>query len=62
MRVGHVQHARIAELADVVELVALGRPADTRNDAGNRRRRESLQHVAATHRNNLLSDGRRLSG
>src|SRR5665213_1640261 len=54
--IGHVQHARVAERADIVKLVALGRAADTRNDACHRRSRENLQHVAATHRNNLLSE------
>ena len=55
MRVGHVQHARIAELADVVEIVGFGGAGEARNDAGKRRRREQLQHVAATHRISLLN-------
>ena len=39
--VGHMQHAGIAESPDIVRVVG-GRKADTRHDAGERRRRESL--------------------
>ena len=64
MRVRHVQHARIAEFADVVELVAFGGAADARNDACNRRGGKRLQHVAATHYKSLLrsaSDDQRIT-
>src|ERR1700728_668300 len=48
--VGHVQHAGIAEAPDIVGVVG-GCKADTRHNAGERRRRENFQYVAATHRN-----------
>ena len=57
MRVGRVQHAGMAEFADVVEFVGFCRAREPRNDARKRRRRERLQHLAATHRKTLLKSG-----
>jgi hypothetical protein len=54
MRIGHVQHARIAELADSIEIVGFGAEGNGRKNAGKRRRGEQFQYLAAAPCSDLL--------